>query len=298
MSKVFFRLAGEKRVHALVVPSLALDSVQQAAATLLGLEPVRGPVRGCVWESVRATDAETGERLVAHARKNSTVVFHGFRRKDEGNTRVGEPVQEEDHAFHTTVARPTLTRTTLTSTQVRLRPGPLDCKPPAGYLCKLCREPGHFCRKCPNRDRVRAEQRRVPKPATGIPRSTLVPAEAPTPAPVDPDEDTYTRPAGGLVAVDGRLLTTIVSNKFEKLMQECRVQYRDPDATSVRACLCLCAACQQPCAGRESGPMTTRCCFSTFCAACAPSGACCVCRVCLSTSPDAFQNKRLQQIKL
>ncbi|EKM82574.1 hypothetical protein AGABI1DRAFT_104513 [Agaricus bisporus var. burnettii JB137-S8] len=44
----------------------------------------------------------------------------------------------------------------------------IDCpersKPPEGYICKLCTEPGHFVRDCPSRDAVGDTGGRKPKP--------------------------------------------------------------------------------------------------------------------------------------
>lgn len=271
---VYFRLAGKSRkvqVRCVQVASLELGVVQQAVVELLGLT--------CEPRSLLATDAETGERLVAHVRPRSTVVF----KPTAQVANVPIPDEDEEERF----ARMAHSK----SERRRARPGALDCKVPTGYLCKLCREPGHFCRECPNRARARATQRRTPKPATGIPRSTLVAVEAPAAMPADPDLDGYSRPVGGLIS-DGRgqLLTTVSGNKFEKLMEECRFGGSGRFGGSSQASVVVrCAACQQPC---RSGAMTTRCCYSTYCASCSLLDCCLVCR---SPTPETFQNKRLDR---
>lgn len=259
---IYFRLAGDSKTRQVTVPMRAprLPYVQSAIVHALALE--------CEPRTLRLSDLETGQAILDYVRPGSTLIV---------KMNIGKAVSDSAPEPE---PEPKRQRTFLHSHSTR-RVEPIGARPPPTYVCKLCREPGHFCRQCPNLERVREEQRRVPKPATGIPRSQMVPVEMPAGA-------EFERPVAGFVHVNGRTMAVRPNEgQFERIMRDCKFE-PEPNHTRVRFRL-LCSVCEQ----RWKDPVTSKCCFTTYCEACVMDRPCPTCK---ASVPDWFENTQVRKI--
>ncbi|KAF9622627.1 hypothetical protein IFM89_032526 [Coptis chinensis] len=147
--------------------------------------------------------------------------------------------------------------------------------PPPGYTCHRCKVPGHFIQHCPTNGDPNYDIRRM-KPATGIPKSMLVPSA----------DGSYALPSGGVAVLKPN--EAAFEKEIDGLPSTRSVTDIPPELR--------CPLCKEV---MQDAVLTSKCCFKSFCDKCIRnhimSKFACVCGATNVLADDLLPNKTVRE---